>query len=324
MRTLAILLFATATLHADDANPVRIASGVSGHIHPAICKSKKGTIVIVFSQADFKDLRVTRSTDDGKTWSKPEPLPPTESLSIYPGALTALADGRIVHAWNTWYKDAEAKDKSRYVQYSISGDEGKTWSEAKSLAKNPMTPSILRHPFVELSPTEWLFSLSDRAVILDPTTGKETPFDAGRKHGQVPMVRTPKGTIVAGDGQRTSDMGKTWEKLGKFPKLAENGWRFDLAVLKNGWLIAGEVIGPGTGGDRWHFVVSTDDGATWNFDKPYEFYNPGRPIGGRACPRTISLDDATIGTVYYDVDARQEGGPGVFFLRTPLAKLLRK
>ena len=59
----------------------------------------------------------------------------------------------------------------------------------------------------------------------------------------------------------------------------------------------------------------------WDFEGVHEFYNPGRAIGGRACPRTVLLDRETLGTVFYDVDAKQPDGPGVFFLRTPLAKL---
>src|SRR5437867_737749 len=88
---------------------VRIASGVSGHIHPAACVAKSGTVVVIFSQADFKDLRLCRSIDGGRTWTKPLPVPPTEKLSIYPGAVTALAGGRIMHAWNTWYTDSNKK-----------------------------------------------------------------------------------------------------------------------------------------------------------------------------------------------------------------------
>ena len=120
---------------------------------------------------------------------------------------------------------------------------------------------------------------------------------------------------------RSTDVGKTWDKIDPFPKISENGWRFDLVALRNGWLVASEVLGPGTGGDRWRFVVSRDDGKTWDFDSAHEFYNPGRPIGGRACPKTVQIDADTLGTVFYDVDSKQAGGPGVFFLRTPLAML---
>src|SRR5262249_23219791 len=154
----------------------------------------------------------------------------------------------------------------------------------------PDAESILRHPLVELGPNEWLFSLSDQTVVCDPRTEKVTPFGGGQKHGLTPIVRTPKGTFVAGDGQRSADGGKRWENIKPFPDISKNGWRFDLVALGNGWLVAAEVLGPGVGGERWRFVVSRDDGKNWDFDNTYEFYNPGRAIGGRACPRTVQLD----------------------------------
>jgi hypothetical protein len=151
----------------DAPKPVRIASGASGHIHPAVCVSKKGTLVVIFSQSDMKDLRVTRSGDGGDSWSTPAPFAPSATQSIYPGALTALADGRIVHAWNVWYTD-DAKKKSRFVQFSISSDDGKIWSEPKSLPKNPKMESIIRHPPLELGPRELLLSLADQTLTYDP------------------------------------------------------------------------------------------------------------------------------------------------------------
>jgi hypothetical protein len=54
-----------------------------------------------------------------------------------------------------------------------------------------------------------------------------------------------------------------------------------------------------------------------------EFYNPGRPIGGRACPRTVEIDDRTLGVIFYDTDARQPRGSGVFFRTFPTALLAR-
>jgi photosystem II stability/assembly factor-like uncharacterized protein len=296
---------------------------VSGHIHPAVCVSKAGTVVVTFSKADFKDLRLSRSTDGGRTWTEHMAFPHTEKLSIYPGSLTTLSDGRLVHAWNTWYTDGKDA-KSRFVQFSISGDDGKTWSEPKSLPRNPEAQSVIRHPIMELTADEWLFSLGDKTIVYDVKGGNVSPFADGRKHGLVPIVRTPKGTLVSGAGLRSTDQGKTWEKIAPFPKIGSDGWRYDLAALRNGWLVASEVLGPGQGGDRWRFVVSRDDGRTWDFDGAIDFYNPGRPIGGRACPRSVQLDPDTLGTVFYDVDAKQPGGPGVFFLRTPILQLQAK
>jgi hypothetical protein len=35
----------------------------------------------------------------------------------------------------------------------------------------------------------------------------------------------------------------------------------------------------------------------------------------------VQLDDRTLGTLFYDLDPKQPGGPRVFSVRTPLAKL---
>jgi hypothetical protein len=306
--------------HAGDLpKPVRIASGVSGHIHPAACVSTKGTVVVIYCQSDYKDHRLTRSTDGGLTWSKPEPFPPTVKLSIYPGSLTTLKDGRLVHAWNTWYSD-DASKKSRFVQFAISTDDGKTWSEPRTLPKNPKAESVIRHPIVELGPREWLFSLMDKTVVYDPESEKTMPFADGQNHGLVPIVMTPKGTLVSGSGKRSIDRGKSWERIAPFPEIGKNGWRYEMMVHSSGLLVASEIHGPGIGGDFIRFVVSKDDGKSWDFKNALEYYNPGRPIGGRACPRTVELDAKTLGTVFYDVDAKQAGGAGVFFLRTPLTR----
>ena len=309
---------------ADEApKPVRVATGVSGHIHPAACVTKTGTVLVSFSQSNYKDLRLIRSADGGKTWTEPAAFKHTEKLEIYPGSLTALADGRVVHAWNTWYKDA--KDvKSRFVQFSVSRDDGKTWDEPKSLPKNPDAFSVIRHPLIELSDDAWLFSLSDRTLAYNPKAQAVTDFADGTKHGLVPIVRTPKGTLVSGAGKRSTDGGKKWEKVDQFPAIGANGWRFDLVALDNGYLVGSEVLGEGIGGNKWRFVVSRDDGKTWDFDGAVEFYAPGRAIGGRACPRTVQLDKDTIGTVFYDDDKAQTGGSGVFFLRTPIKSLAAK
>lgn len=316
----AIVIANTQVRSLDAAEPLRIGSGVSGHIHPAACVTNKGTVLVMYSQTEARNMRLSRSEDGGKTFAESVPFPHTQSVEFYPGSLTSLADGRIVHAWNAWYK-TDAGKKSRFVQYSVSTDDGKTWAEPKSLAKGANdAESVIRHPVVEIG-DKWLMPLMDRTVLYDPKTGQEKPLGDGRNHGLTPIVKTPKSTLVSGIGLRSTDVGKTWAKVSPFPAIRENGWRFEMIVLKNGWLVAGEVIGPGVGGEKWRYVVSRDDGQTWDFDKVFTFYDPGRAIGGRACPRTVQLDDDTLGTAFYDTDAKQPGGSGMFFLRIPLSKL---
>lgn len=314
----AALALVAGTLGAEELKPIRIANPVNGHIHPAVCRGKSGALVVTYGRVNHRDLRITRSSDGGLTWSAAEPFGPTANKTYYPGSLTTLADGRMVHAWNRWSTETGEKEP-RSVLLAISSDDGLTWSEPQALPRNPEVLSVVRHLLVELAPDRWLFALADRALVFHPPTGTGEPFGDGRQHGLVPIVRTPQGTFVSGAGLRSTDNGRTWLAIEKFPNLKEQGWRHEMVCLSNGWLLASEILGLGFGGERIRYVISTDDGLTW--ERTFEYYNPGRAIGGRACPRTVELDANTIGVVFYDIDTQQEGGPGLFFLRIPLAKL---
>lgn len=323
-----ILLTALATFltpvlpgEAAELQPVRIAVPVNGHIHPAVCVTHKGTIVVTYGRVNHRDLRITRSTDGGKTWAEPVPFEHTVKKTYYPGSLTTLADGRLVHAWNRWDTDVTEKEP-RSVLYSVSEDDGVSWSAPAALPRDPAERSIIRHPFVELAPNQWLFSLSDRTFVFDPTNGNAEDFGDKRVHGLIPIVRTPKGTFVSGAGLRSTDGGKTWAEIDGFPNLKEQGWRHEMVCLPNGLLLASEILGPGFGGEQIRYRISRDDGLTWT--DHFEYHNPGRPIVGRACPRTVQLDEQNIGVVFYDISPDQQGGPGLFFLRIPLAKLAAK
>jgi len=318
--SLAVVLLGAPLFAAEvgDLQPVRIGTPVGGHIHPAVCRSNKGTLVVTFGQVNHHDLRITRSTDNGKTWSTPTPFVHSVGKTFYPGSLTTLADGRLVHCWNRWNAENNEKEP-RFVLYSISTDDGVTWGEPQPFPRNPEVRSVIRHPLVELAPDRWLVSLDDNTFLFNPATASSQPFGDGRVHGLVPIVRTPKGTFVSGAGVRSTDDGRTWQAIEKFPDIKSQGWRHELVCLSNGWLLASEVVGPGVGGNLFRYRISKDDGLTW--DRTFEFHNPGRPIGGRACPRTVELDAKNIGVAFYDVDKDQPGGPAVFFLPIPLAKL---
>lgn len=59
---------------ADELQPVRIAKPAGGHIHPAVCISPKGTLVVIYGQVNHRDLRLTRSVDGGRKWSETVPF----------------------------------------------------------------------------------------------------------------------------------------------------------------------------------------------------------------------------------------------------------
>lgn len=308
-------------LQAGEGEPlqlVRIGDPVGGHIHPSFCRGKNGTLVVSFGRVNHRDLRVVSSTDGGKTWCVPEPFPHTVGKTYYPGSLTTLADGSIVHCWNRWSGDT-VETEPRSVLYSISRDEGQSWSAPQPFPRNPEKMSVIRHPVVEWPGKGWLVSLSDQTLIFDPVRGVGEPFGDQRNHGLTPIVRTPKGTWVSGAGFRSTDDGASWQTIANCPDLKTQGWRHELVALSNGWLMASEILGPGVGGEKIRYVISQDDGVTWN--KVYEYYNPGRAIGGRACPRTVELDKDSVGVVFYDVEPSQPGGPALWFLQIPLGQI---
>jgi predicted acyl esterase len=319
--------------------PVRVADVSDGHVHPALCVTRKGTLLAVFNKSGGggKELLLCRSTDDGKTWSKPEAIPSIKDCSIYPGSLTTLADGRIVLHWSCYRSEGERR--WRVPQFCLSDDDGKTWGKPRELPLTDFTNnSCLRHPILELSADEWVCPLYDRTIVYNVKMNQVKLFGDGRNHGMVPIVRTVKGTIVSGapqadasvplgsprdlvGGLRSTDGGKTWEALHALPHFGVAG--YDLTPLSNGWVVLTSIVyGVGEDGE-WAFelIASRDDGKSWDTRHPVEVYNPGRRIAGRGWPRTVQINKETLGTLFYDLDARQVGGPGVFFVRTPLTAL---
>lgn len=326
--------------------PVRIANISDGHVHPALAVARSGALLAVFnfSGGGGRELLLCRSRDGGRAWSQPRPIPGLEGCSIYPGSLTVLRDGRILLNWSCYrpeYRAKRAGAEYREPQYSISRDEGDTWSPARPYPLGGLTLySCLRNPVVETADGGWILPFYDRTVIFHPSHGTAEKLGDGRNHGMVPMVRTFKGTLISGSpdadspvpggrvknpvgGLRSTDEGMTWLPLRAFPRFGVAG--YDLTVLRNGWILltAIDYGGPDDGEIGIRLIVSTDDGITWRTDRSVVIHSPGRRIKGRGWPRTVQVDDATLGTVFFDLDPRPSGGPGVFFIRTPLAVLAK-
>ncbi len=270
----------------------------------------------------------------------PVAIPGITNCSIYPGSLTVLSDGRILQTWACYCGGGE--NYYRDAHYCVSSDDGLTWSEVRDLPiANPTKFTCLRYPLLELTPHRWVWGLYDRTVVFDEQTKQITPFGDGRDHGMSPIVRTPRGTLISGTpfddrdktnskpgklvrGMRSTDDGKTWTALNVFPEFGVAG--YDLTVLPDGRVVLTSIIyEKGDQGElAYEMSVSRDDGQTWDTAHAVRIYDPGRRISGRGWPRTVIVDKDTLGTLFYDLDAQQPGGPGLFFIRTPLAVLAEK
>jgi hypothetical protein len=315
--------------------PVRIDTISGDSVHPSACVAGNGDVLVVYSRGKrlAADMRLCRSSDGGKTWGEPLPLTPFAdgTASVFPGGLNRLRDGRIVLSWS-----GPVDGRGRSPWFSISDDHGMTWSAPEAV---PLSATTIfdchRYGFLELSDDTWIFSLWNRAIRYDRTSGKAEPLDDVRHAGMVPMVRTADGTLVSGgtsnkreNGLRSTDGGKTWHPLYAFGFL-NHGCPFDLTVLDNGWivhttiryqLLADAKHCPETG---FQMVISRDDGRTWDWPHAATIYDKGRaiqaPRGG--WPRTVQIDRHLLGTVFFDQDAGLPGGGGLFMIRTPIAGL---
>jgi hypothetical protein len=312
--------WAQPTVAEEVSKPVRVADSSAdkferkfpgtSHAHPGICVGRTGTVVVVHYVERAGLVLISRSTDGGRTWSASQPVPDV-NCKCYPGAISTLGDGRMVVTWNGWLEPAD-KDKGRRPHFAVSSDEGKTWSKPQAVPiEEPTSNSRVRHSILELGPDRWLFPLTDRTVVLDPQTGRlGTLGDGGRRSYGEPLVRTAKGTLLSGNGWRSTDGGKTWQQVRNVPSCAN--YHNDMIALANGWVVATEA---GKGKTSMRLIVSRDDGLTWDFDKAFVFYDPGRTYGNGS-PHLALIDSKTLGAVFLD-------GDGVFFLSVPLANLER-
>lgn len=293
-----------------DSNPDKFERKFPGtsHAHPGICVGRTGTVVIVHYVERAGLVLISRSTDGGRTWTASQPVPDV-NCKCYPGAISTLGDGRMVVTWNSWL-DPLDKDKGRRPQFAVSGDDGKTWSKPQTVPiEEPTSNSRVRHSILELGPSRWLFPLTDQTVVFDPQTGRLSPLtEGGRRSYGEPVVRTAKGTLLSGNGYRSTDNGKTWEQVRNVPNCSN--YHNDLIALPNGLLVATEAS---KGKTNMRLIVSRDDGLTWDFDNAFVFYDPGQRYGNGS-PHLALIDPQTLGVVFLD-------GDGVFFLRIPLAKL---
>lgn len=223
---------------------------------PGMEKLANGDLIAMFPIGEAFEsadqlVHLTRSPDQGKTWSKPQPIHPQASRGLGSLKPTLLKDGSLVAIGYIFYHpDPETLANPRTgglppgeSLISTSTDQGKTWSKPARLVHN--RPEVL-----ELSGPAIQIQNGDLLAIGYPML----PWDGKRPSGTV-------GVLL-----RSVDNGRTWDDRTlyfKHPTISPLEAR--LCQLSDGRIVAIVWALDETSG-KCHpnqVVVSGDQGKTW-------------------------------------------------------------
>ncbi len=330
---LAAAFLATADCALAEIEPVAILSAkMSGHVHPSICRAHDGTLVVVYQGDDV--LMCARSTNDGTTWSAPQQIATSANrpdsiraapkFEIYPGTADTLPDGRILVTWN-YIADDKANDGyyERALVYSLSSDQGQTWSDQQVIGPvDGKHLGAVRHNVLPWSEGRWLLPLRvGPPRLFDPVSRETTTFRLvgpdGVQHEFQQIARVAGGALLAMGPVllRSTDHGRTWSSIDGFPAIPDkrdNAEGRHLTTLPDGRVMVTWGIGHDNKGLRYN--LSLDDGQTWNTRRTVILL-PETPIAARYySARTIPLDNSHVGTVFMNRS-------GVHFVNVSLSML---
>ncbi len=222
---------------------------------------------------------IIRSTDQGKTWSKPVTLIDTPADDRHP-AFVELADGTVLCSFFTYMGEPEGgewKDPAMAVRVHFirSFDGGRTWEQKPILLRTPFTYDETDGPLVRLKDGSVLVAINgrprsgppDQAGVLRSTDRGETwellgTVKASHDLQEVTVAELPSGEWVMmarpeGDICWSRDKGRTWTAPVTF------GMRMfapSLYVLRDGTLLC--LHGSYTRGGL-RVIFSRDGGHTW-------------------------------------------------------------
>jgi hypothetical protein len=325
----------SSSLKADEQPVAIVDARISGHIHPSICRTKDGTVIVVYKGANL--LMRSRSTDGGLTWEKPvaiatsakrpDVIRKVKKFEVYPGTADTLPDNRVLVTWN-YIADDKANDGyyERALLYTLSTDQGRTWSEQRLIGPvDGKHMGAVRHNVLPWANDRWLLPLRvGPPRLCDPKTGALAVFSligpGGKQHEFQQIVRTVKGTLLAMGGPvllRSTNEGRNWTLIENFPasgEVRDNAEGRYLTTISDGRVLVTWGVGNNNKGLRYNF--SADDGQTWNNDGTVTLLPETSVTARYYSARTIQLDDQHVGTVFMN---RQ----GVHFLKVRLDRVAK-
>lgn len=291
---------------------------------PSVCRLKNGDLLCVFYNGtghvcpDSK-ISMVRSTDQGKTWSKPVTIVDTPMDDRDP-SIMQTRDGRIlVNFFTRDSRTTGAAKESNKVLVAASEDGGKTFG----------TPKRIDSGWSWAATSDEILQLKDGTLlcpIYGPMPGDKTwragvvfSRDGGRTWDKEPistvaydgvvryeepaLVQLKDGTVICalrttnGDGfiyeSKSVDGGKTWSPT---TRLGLVGQASNLLQHSSGVLLQAYRDRLNSGEVRGVAGVFCEVGKEWDPKKQFSILNIG---GDCAYPSSVELKDRSILTVYY-------------------------
>lgn len=225
---------------------------------------------------------ITRSFDQGKTWTKPETLIDTPADDRHP-AFVELKDGTVLACYFSYMGEPLSGDLAKEpqaaprVHFLRSFDGGKTWEKKPRTLKSPFLYDETDGPLVRLKDGSVLVAINGRlpsgrpdvaGIFRSTNKGRSwkllSTIKANHDLHEVTVAELPDGRLVfmgraEGDICWSNDKGRSWTAPVTF------GMRMfapSLYVLKDGTLVCLHgSYAPGHPGLR--VIFSKDGGETW-------------------------------------------------------------
>ncbi len=261
-----------------------ISTHQSYHGWPTICRLRNGELLIAVSAGrerhvcPFGQVHLLRSSDDGRTWSKPDVVA-NGPLDDRDAGIMQTSKGTVLLNWFTsiaWLRTLERAEKA-------GAEETATWDDGY-LARARKMRNLITPEIIEKELQIWLLRSNDNGITWEP----RLPMACGAPHapieltdGRLLAVGNPKAPDILNTSgapyapvlcaAESSDDGLTWQRLGDIPQRQGDplGTYHEphLAQAADGRIVV--HIRNHSEQDKWHLLQSesTDGGRTFSIPR---------------------------------------------------------